>query len=99
MGQELSGQELSGQELSGQELSGQELLGYVLPRAVIVLIAWGTTCLIMHSCTTVEPLIFYIAGGVWALVGLIAFGYLHRLRSEDIPLQVQAIAQTHQPAE
>ena len=47
-------------------------MGYVLPRAVIVLIAWGTTCLIMHSCTTVAPLIFYIAGGVWALVGLIA---------------------------
>ena len=80
---------------------GQELLGYVLPRAVIVLIAWGTTCLIMHSCTTVAPLIFYIAGGVWALVGLIAFGYLHKLRSEDEDnsLQVQAIAQTHQPAE
>ncbi len=88
-----------GQKLLGQKLLGQELLGYTLPRAVIVLIAWGTTCLIMRSCTTVEPLIFYIAGGVWALVGLIAFGYLHRLRSEDNSLQVQAIAQAQQPAE
>jgi hypothetical protein len=83
-----------------QELSGQELLGYVLPRAVIVLIAWGTTCLIMHSCTTVAPLIFYIAGGVWALVGLIAFGYLHRLRrEEDLPAPVRAMAHPAQSAE
>jgi hypothetical protein len=83
------------QKLLGQELLGQELLGYVLPRAVIVLIAWGTTCLIMHSCTTVAPLVFYIAGGAWASVGLIAFGYLHRLRNEDNSLQARA----QQPAE
>jgi hypothetical protein len=82
-----------------QKLLGQELLGYALPRAVIVLIAWGTTCLIMHSCTSVTPLIFYIAGGVWALVGLIAFGYLHSLRREDNSLQVPAIAQAQRPAE
>ncbi|HUD86900.1 MAG TPA: hypothetical protein VMR17_10625 [Xanthobacteraceae bacterium] len=74
-------------------------MGYVLPRAVIVLIAWGMTCLIMHSCTTVAPLIFYIAGGVWALVGLIAFGYLHRLRNEDNSLRVEVNAQAQQPAE
>jgi ferredoxin len=78
---------------------GQEILGYALPRAVIVLIAWGTTCLVMHFCTTVAPLIFYIAGGVWALVGLIAFGYLHSLRREDNSLRLQAIAEAQQPAE
>jgi hypothetical protein len=83
----------------GQKFVGQELLGYVLPRAVIVLVAWGTTCLIMHSCTTVAPLVFYIAGGVWASVGLIAFSYLHRLRSEDNSLQAQAIVLAQQPAE
>ena len=57
-------------------------MGYILPRAVIVLIAWGTTCLIMRACTTVDPLLFYIAGGVWALAGLVCFGYLHKLRQE-----------------
>jgi hypothetical protein len=67
-------------------------MGYVLPRAVIVLIAWGTTCLVMHSWTNVDPLLFYIAGGVWALAGLVCFGYLHRLRQETpqpSPLSVQ----------
>ena len=58
-------------------------MAYMLPRAIIVLIAWGTTCLIMNTFTTVDPLIFYIAGGVWSLVGLVCFGYLHKLRSED----------------
>jgi hypothetical protein len=57
-------------------------MGYVLPRAVIVLIAWGSTCLVMHSWTNVDPLLFYIAGGVWGLVGLVCFGCLHRVRQE-----------------
>ena len=48
-------------------------MGYLLPRAVIVLIAWGTTCLIMNFWTSVDPLVFYVAGGVWAFVGLICF--------------------------
>jgi hypothetical protein len=61
-------------------------MGYVLPRAVIVLIAWGVTCLVMHVFTSIDPLIFYIAGGVWALVGLVCFGYLHSLRREAYPL-------------
>ena len=58
-------------------------MGYLLPRAVIVLIAWGTTCLIMNTFTGVDPLVFYVAGGVWAFVGLICFGYLHKLRREE----------------
>jgi hypothetical protein len=60
-------------------------MGYVLPRAVIVLIAWGATCVVMHACTTVDPLLFYIAGGVWALAGLVCFGYLHKLRQDTPP--------------
>jgi len=60
-------------------------MAYLLPRAVIVLIAWGTTCLIMSIWTNVDPLVFYIAGGVWAFVGLICFGYLHKLRRESAP--------------
>ena len=67
-------------------------MGYLLPRAVIVLIAWGTTCLIMNSFTSVDPLVFYVAGGVWAFVGLICFGYLHKLRREEDEGFARAIA-------
>jgi hypothetical protein len=67
-------------------------MAYILPRAIIVLIAWGTTYLIMNTFTTVDPLIFYIAGGVWSLVGLVCFGYLHKLRSEEDAHFERAIA-------
>jgi hypothetical protein len=67
-------------------------MGYLLPRAVIVLIAWGTTCLIMNTFTSVDPLVFYIAGGVWAFVGLISFGYIHKLRREEDAQFAHAIA-------
>ncbi len=67
-------------------------MGYLLPRAVIVLIAWGATCLVMNSFTSVDPLVFYAAGGVWAFVGLICFGYLHKLRREEDEQFAHAIA-------
>ena len=67
-------------------------MGYLLPRAIIVLIAWGTTCLIMNTFTNVDPLVFYVAGGVWAFVGLITFGYLHKLRREEDAQFAHAIA-------
>ena len=57
-------------------------MAYILPRAVIVLIAWSTTCLIMNTFTNVAPLVFYIAGGVWSLVGLVCFSYMHSLRGD-----------------
>jgi len=68
-------------------------MGYLLPRAIIVLIAWGTTCLVMNTFSSVEPLVFYVAGGVWAFVGLIAFGYLHKLRREEDAQFAHRIAQ------
>jgi hypothetical protein len=57
-------------------------MAYILPRAVIVLIAWGTTCLVMNTFTNIAPLVFYIAGGVWSLVGLVSFSYMHSLRDD-----------------
>jgi hypothetical protein len=57
-------------------------MAYILPRAVIVLIAWGTTCLVMDTFTNIAPLIFYVAGGVWSLVGLMSFSYMHGLRDD-----------------
>jgi hypothetical protein len=74
-------------------------MAYILPRAVIVLIAWGTTCLIMNTFTNVDPLVFYIAGGVWSLVGLVCFGYLHKLRSEDDVQPTRALARIQTPVE
>ena len=73
-------------------------MGYLLPRAVIVLIAWGTTCLIMNSFTSVDPLVFYVAGGVWAFVGLIAFGYINKLRREEDAQFAHAIARARAAA-
>jgi hypothetical protein len=57
-------------------------MAYILPRVVIVLIAWSTTCLIMNTFTNVAPLVFYVAGGVWSLVGLVCFGYMLSLRGD-----------------
>jgi hypothetical protein len=74
-------------------------MAYILPRAVIVLIAWGTTCLIMNIFTAIDPLVFYIAGGVWSLVGLVCFGYLHRLRSEADEQPAPSLVQIQTPAE
>ena len=72
---------------------------YILPRAVIVLIAWGTTCLIMNVFTAVDPLVFYIAGGVWSLVGLSCFGYLYNLRLEANDEPAHAFVRVEPPAE
>jgi hypothetical protein len=74
-------------------------MGYMLPRAVIVLIAWGTTCLIMNTFTSVDPLVFYVAGGVWAFVGLIAFGYIKKLRREEDAQFAHAIARARAAAQ
>ena len=73
-------------------------MGYMLPRAVIVLIAWGTTCLIMNTFTSVDPLVFYVAGGVWAFVGLVAFGYINKLRREEDAQFARAIARARAAA-
>ena len=73
-------------------------MAYILPRAVIVLIAWGTTCLIMNTLTSIDPLVFYIAGGIWSLVGLLSFGYMYNLR-EQAETQPALIATAQTAAE
>jgi hypothetical protein len=71
-------------------------MAYVLPRAVIVLIAWGTTCLIANTFTAIDPRVFYVAGGVWSLVGLLSFSYMNNLseQAEASPVRVIAPLQT-----
>ena len=74
-------------------------MAYILPRAVIVLIAWGTTCLIMNTFTTIDPVVFYVAGGVWSLVGLMTFSYMHNLREQTDAEPVRALAPVQTLAE
>lgn len=74
-------------------------MAYWLPRAVIVLIAWGTTCLVMNIFTSVDPLVFYIAAGVWSFVGLISFSYIYQLRCDEHSLRIEELARFQQPAE
>ena len=73
-------------------------MSYLLPRAVIVLIAWGATCLVMNFWTGIQPVIFYVAGGVWAFVGLICFGYMQKLRREEDEQFARAIARARAAA-
>jgi hypothetical protein len=65
-------------------------MAYILPRAVIVLIAWGTTCLITNTFRDIDPLVFYVAGGVWSVVGLVTFSYMHSLPEQPEPVPVHA---------
>ena len=72
---------------------------YLLPRAVIVLIAWATTCLAMNIATSIDPLVFYLAGGVWAFTGLISFSYMYKLRCDEHALRIEELGRFQQPAE
>jgi hypothetical protein len=74
-------------------------MAYILPRAIIVLIAWGTTCLIMNTFTAIDPLVFYVAGGVWSLVGLVTFSYMHNLREQTEAEPVRTLAPVQTSAE
>lgn len=74
-------------------------MAYLLPRAVIVLLAWGATCLAVHLCTAVDPRLFYIGGGVWSLVGLAAFGHLLRCDGDQKTPVRRAAARSPQLAE
>lgn len=71
-------------------------MAYILPRAIIVLIAWGATCLVMNIFTRIAPQIFYAAAGVWSLVGLVCFSYMHGLRGDtrERPVRVWVKART-----
>jgi hypothetical protein len=53
----------------------------------------------MNTFTSVDPLVFYVAGGVWAFVGLIAFGYINKLRREEDAQFAHAIARARAAAQ
>ena len=59
-------------------------MGYLLPRAIIVLIAWGMTCwLIKHLWPEADPKTFYVAAASWGGASVAYFAYLRRLRRES----------------
>ncbi len=63
-------------------------MAYLLPRAVMVLIAWGMTCgLIKNLWPEADPMIFGVAGVSWACGGIAYFAYLRKLRREIDDLQ------------
>ncbi|HML08306.1 MAG TPA: hypothetical protein VK430_09310 [Xanthobacteraceae bacterium] len=58
-------------------------MAYLLPRVVIVLIAWALTCgLIKHLWADADLSIFYVAGASWAFAGIAYFAYLRKLRRD-----------------
>jgi hypothetical protein len=79
--------------------SEARIMAYLLPRAVIVLIAWSVTCGIINVWSSVDPVAFYIAGVSWALVGIAFFGYVYKLRREANPEQGRALPRGIAPAE
>jgi hypothetical protein len=74
-------------------------MAYVLPRAVILLIAWGTTGLMIDFVTSIDPVVFYLAGAVWSVVSLLSFGYLDRAWRDDDAPQLGALAHIRRSAE
>jgi hypothetical protein len=63
--------------------SEARIMSYLLPRAVIVLIAWGVTCgLIRKLWPEADPMIFGVAGASWAVFGTAYFSYMRKLRRD-----------------
>ena len=59
-------------------------MAYMLPRAIIVLIAWGLTCgLIRKFSPDADPMLFFVAGASWAGAGIAYFAYLRRDADTD----------------
>jgi hypothetical protein len=58
-------------------------MAYLLPRAVLVFVAWGMTCaLIRKFWHDADPMIFGAAAATWIAAACGYFGYLHRLRRD-----------------
>ena len=63
-------------------------MAYLLPRAILILAAWGATCaLIRNMWPGVDPMIFGVAGASWIFGGIAYFAYLRKLRREIDELQ------------
>lgn len=58
-------------------------MAYLVPRGVILVIAWGITCaLIKKLSPSADPVIFGIAGASCACAGTAYFAYLRKLKRD-----------------
>jgi len=58
-------------------------MSYVLPRAIVLVIAWGITCVFAGALMPdADPAIFGVIGALWALGGTAYCGYRRRLRRD-----------------
>ena len=58
-------------------------MAYILPRAIIVIIAWAMTCgLIKNLWPDADPMLFGVAAASWALGGIGYFAYLRKLKRD-----------------
>jgi hypothetical protein len=64
------------------------LMAYLLPRTILVVIAWGVTCALMRRIwPSAEIPAFAAAGASWLVVGVAYFGYLNKLRRDIAQLE------------
>ncbi len=58
-------------------------MAYLFSRALVVLVAWGVSCVAIRELfPEADPGIFGIAGAFWVVGGTAYFGYLHKLRRD-----------------
>jgi hypothetical protein len=63
-------------------------MAYLLPRALIVVIAWGMTCALMRNLwPQADPMAFGIAGATWLTGGIAYVSYQRKLRREIAELR------------
>jgi hypothetical protein len=73
-------------------------MSYILPRALIVLLAWGASYFILTALSTHVPAaVVYFTGIAWSLAGIAGFGYLYRLRQHVALEQKRAVSAPHRP--
>jgi hypothetical protein len=58
-------------------------MAYLLPRVVIVLVAWAISCVAIKKLwPEADPVVFGLAGACWIVGGTAYFGYLRKLRRD-----------------
>ena len=58
-------------------------MAYLLPRAVLIIIAWVMTCALTKELwPEADPVVFGVAGASWVFGGGAYFAYLRKLRRD-----------------
>jgi len=63
-------------------------MAYVLPRMLIIVVAWGVTCgLIKNLAPEANPMVFALAGLSWICGGIAYMAYQRKLRRDIAELE------------